>query len=60
MAKSRSKSKSHQDSASSETQAVSASGAEGRIDDYDAVLVSLFAQSVGSIQIRFNCSQSVD
>lgn len=56
----KSKSKSHQDSASSETQAVSASGAEGRIDIYDPVLVSLFAQSVGSIQIHFNCSQSVD
>ena len=54
------KSKSHQDSAPSEIQAISTSGAEGRFDDYDAVLVSLFAQSVGSIQIRFNCSQSVD
>lgn len=52
----KSKSKSHQDSASSETQAVSASGAEGRSNNYDPVLVSLFAHSVGSIQIRFNCS----
>lgn len=55
MAKSRSKS--HQDIASSETQAVSASVAEGRTENYDPVLVTLFAQSVGSIQIHFKCFQ---
>ena len=54
------KTKSRKDGDSTDTQVVSASGVEGHTKNYDPVLVSLFAQSVSSIQIQFTCSQSVD
>ena len=50
------KSRSRRDANSTDTQKIGVSSVEGKIQNYDPALVSLFAKSVGKIQMQSTCS----